>query len=129
MNAKEQIESKRRETADQMLSIGSARKGTISEQYVPVMRGGKTTQALRGPYCVLTAKKDGKTVSVRLTTPQSVERAREEIANHQRLTRLFGEFEEFTERLGALEREHGSSEDAVKKGLKSRSSGTRKSRG
>jgi hypothetical protein len=126
MDRKEQLEAQRREIVQKMLARGSARKGTICEQYVPVMKGGAKTHLLRGPYWVLTTKKEGKTVSERLPTPQSVERAREEIANHQHLTQLFREFEELTEQLGALERRETSEEASLKKKPKSPSKRARK---
>ena len=129
MNEQERLEQQRRETVRRMLAIGSARKGTISEQYVRVVKAGKPTGAMRGPYWVLTTKKNGKTVSERLRTPQAVARAREEIANEQELARLFHAFEELTQRLGAQQREAAISDEALKKGLKSRSNRARKSRG
>jgi len=76
----------------------------------------------------VTTKKNGKTVSERLKTQQDVERAREEIGNHKRLSELFHQFEELTERMSALIREVSASEEALKKGLKSKSKKTRKSR-
>ena len=129
MNEYERLEQQRRETVRRMLVIGPIRKGTISEQYVPVVKAGQPTRAKRGPYWILTTKKNGKTVSVRLRTPEAIARAREAIANQHELARLFHEFEELTERQGVLERETGASEEALKKGLKSRSNRARTSRG
>lgn len=128
MNTTEQLQQQRNLLVQQMLEITCARKGTISEQYVRAQKDGKPTEKLLGPYWVLTTKKKGKTVSERLTTEQVVERTREEIGNHKRLSELFHQFEELTERMGTLLWESSVSEEALKKGLKSKSKKTRKLR-
>ena len=129
MTPHERIEQQRAETVRRMLAIGPARKGTINEQYVAVFKDGQPTGAQRGPYWVLTTKKGGKTLSLRLKTPQEVARVRQEVANHQELTRLWHVFEELTEQLGAVQTQAAASEEALKKGLRSRSNKARKSRG
>ncbi len=128
MDTLSQLQRQRKHLIQQMMEISCTRKGAISEQYVPARKDGKATERLLGPYWVVTTKKNGKTVSERLKTQQDVERAREEIGNHKRLSELFHQFEELTERMSALIREVSASEEALKKGLKSKSKKTRKSR-
>lgn len=123
-----QLQQQRKHLIQQMMEITCLRKGTINEQYVPARKDGKATDRLLGPYWVVSTKKDGKTVSERLKTQQDLEQAREEISNHKRLSQLFHEFEEITERMSVLLRQASASEEALKKGLKSKSKKTRKSR-
>lgn len=123
-----QIEQRRLDITLELLSIRSARKGSIVEQSFPVVRDGKPTGEMRGPHPLITGKEHGKTVSERLKTPEQLEQARLDIANHQRLGALFREFEELTRALGESARQAGVSEEALKKGLLSQSSRVRKSR-
>jgi hypothetical protein len=127
MDTLSELQQQRKHLMQQMMEITCVRKGTISEQYVPARKDGKATERLLGPYWVVSTKKNGKTISERLKTQQDVEQAREEISNHKRLSELFHQFEEFTERMSALLREASVSEEALKKGLKSKSKKTRKS--
>ena len=120
------IRQRREQVVSEMLSISSARKGSINQQFFPVIRNGKASDDLRGPYLVLTTKKRGKTVSIRLTTPDAIARARHDIANHQRLLALFREFQELTEQLGEQERQEDESKEALKKTPKLPSKRTRK---
>jgi len=126
MDTVKQLQKQRSLLVQQMLGITCTRKGTINKQYVRARKDGKPTERLLGPYWVLTAKKKGKTVSLRLTTEQAVAHAREEIVNQKRLSDLFAQFEELTQRVGTLLWEKSASEEALKKGLKSKSKKTKK---
>lgn len=121
------LHTRRQAVAQELLAIRSMRKGNINEQYVRGRRGGKAVT--RGPYPVLCWREGKKVVSERLRTAQQLEQARQDIANHKRFKELCKEFEELTQRLGQLEREEAAGREALKKGLKSRSSRAGKSRG
>lgn len=127
MNAIEQLQKERARIADQMLDIPYARKGSVNEQYFPVLKDGKPTQKKRGPYWLFTAKVKNKTVSKRLTTQAEVVHARQEISNHKLLQELYHRFEELTAQLGTLAPQAAPSEERLKKGLKSRWKKTGKS--
>jgi hypothetical protein len=123
-----QIEQLRRDLTEKMLGIRSARKGTIIEQSFPVLREGKPTGEMRGPHPLITTKKNGRTVSQRLKTPEQLEQARTDIANHQQLAALFKQFEELTEALGEAFRQESAPEEAIKKKPRPLSSRPRKSK-
>lgn len=116
----ETLERRRRELVDAMLSIRSMCGGKISEQFLQVHHKGKKQPVERGPYYVLSCWKEGRNQSRRIRS-EALEEIRADLANHERFVALCREFEELTERLGALEREEAAEMEAVKKGLNSRS--------
>lgn len=115
MNTRQQIENQRKIVAEKILAIRSLRKGSINEQWFPVVREGKKTEDLRGPYFVFTYKSEGKTVSERLQGEMALARAREDAANHQQFKMLCAQLEALTLELGELERREGVEEERVKK--------------
>ena len=128
MDRQEIIHQRRREITQKMLGIASMRRGTLNEQFLPVAPKGCKTPVLRGPYYVFSRKEHGVTVSQRVPASE-VERVREDIARYEQFMGLCKEFAEATEELGALDGAGSASEQRLKKGLKSRSSRARKSRG
>lgn len=128
MSARQQIEGRRKSIAEEMLDIRSMRKGSISEQWFPVMRDGKKTDERRGPYFVFTCKRNGRTVSERLKSEEALVRAREDTDNYHRFRVLCAELEELTAALGELDRREGREQEQLKKKPGSRSNRTRKSR-
>ena len=119
------LQTRRRAIAQELLAIGSIRPGNINEQYVRGMRAGKPVT--RGPYPVRCWREGEKVLSERLTTPEQLEQAQQDIANHRRFKELCREFEELTRQLGEVERAEATALEAAKKGLKSRSSRAGKS--
>lgn len=109
------FERQRQAVLEQMSGIRSMRPGSISEQYLNVRLKGQTKPVLRGPYYLWQYYEKGKPVRRRLTSPQEIELARQEIANHKRFTELCKEYENLTRRLGQAEREQAASQEAVKK--------------
>jgi hypothetical protein len=128
MNTVEQLQQERTRIMQEMLNISCARKGSVTEQYFPVMKDGAPTNEKRGPYWIFSTKQGGKTVSKRLTTSTALAHARREISNHRQLQELFHRFEELTEQLGILAQELSLSEEALKKGLNSQRKKAGKSR-
>jgi hypothetical protein len=122
----QELESRRKEVLQKLAAIRSLRKGTLNEQWFPVVRNGKKTKKLRGPYFVWSYKVGKKTVSERLKDEQGIALARQDAANYRRFRELCGELEKLIAELGQAERQEAASEEAVKKGLKSRSSRARK---
>jgi hypothetical protein len=112
------IEARREAVVQEMFSMKSMKRGTINEQYLKVPQKGVSKPALRGPYYVLSRKEGNKTVSERLTTPEELEQAKQDIAAHKRFVELCKEFEVLTERLGMLTRQPEGS--TKKKRLKRR---------
>ena len=123
------MEARRRTVLEQLAAIRSLRKGTLSEQWVPVVRDGKKTKELRGPYFVWTSKVGNKTVSERIKGEQEQQWAQQDALNYQRFKKLCWELEDLTHRLGLLERQEGARTEQLKKGLKSPSRKAKKSRG
>ena len=123
------VEARRRTVLEQLAAIRSLRKGTLSEQWVPVVRDGKKTKTLRGPYFVWTFKMGTKTVSERIKGKQEQQWAQQDTLNYKRFKELCLELEHLTHRLGLLERQESVQTERLKKDLKSPSSRAKKSRG
>ena len=104
MDLLQQIEAQRLAILDNLKAIRSMRRGSVSEQFFPVQRQGQRPVARRGPYYVLTRHRGSKSVSQRLTTPEALRQARQDIEAFQRFQVLCREYERLTERLGELER-------------------------
>ena len=121
----QKVQARREELVSELLGIRSLVRGALSEQFLKVPQKGQAEPALRGPYYVLSRSKEGQTRSRRVKKGE-VERVREDVRNYKRFETLCAELAELTERLGELEREAAASEEAVKKGLKSRSNRAKK---
>ena len=119
------LQARREEIAQELLAMHSMRRGSINEQYVKGKRAGKTVT--RGPYPVLCWREGKKVVSERLSSPEQLEQARQDVANYKRFKELCKELEALTRRLGELMQETDAAAEALKKGLKSRSRKARKS--
>lgn len=117
MDSLQQIEARRLAILDGIKSIRSMRRGSITEQFFPVLRKGQKQAARRGPYYVFTRHQGSKTVSRRLTTPQVLQQAREDVEAFKRFQTLCREYERLTEKLGELERETGQEKKRLKSGL------------
>jgi len=115
MDSLQQLEARRLAILDSMKAIRSLRRGSITEQFFPILRQGQKQAARRGPYYVLTRHRGRKTVSQRLTTPEALHQAQSDIEAFKRFLALCHEFEQLTEKLGELER----GTEAKKKRLKS----------
>ena len=126
MTRVQQLELRREQVLQELGAIRSLRKGNLNEQWVPVVRKGKKTEKLRGPYFVWSRKVGGRSVSERLRDPQAVALARQDAANYRRFRQLCEELERTIAELGQAEREDAASKEALKKGRKSRSNKARK---
>gem|GEM_PF-775054 len=125
MDTIKEIEARREAILEEMRSIRSMERGTISEYYVPVRHKGKKEPVLRGPYYVISRRGDKKTEGYHLKTAQELERARRDVDAHRRFRELCREYEELTGRLGMLERRLGD-DSREKKRRGSRLSRTRR---
>ena len=123
MKSAQQIQERRQDIVQEMLSLVSMKHGTLNEQFLRVPQKGTKEPALRGPYYVLSRKVQGKTISTRIPAGE-VEAVRQNIAHYNRFLELSQEFVDITEQLGCLEQ----ARDTVKKTPKSLSSSRRKSR-
>lgn len=128
MRRQDQLEAHRESLLSQMRLIRSMRRGTLSIRPEKVRHKGHREPVLRGPYPLFVRREGKRTVGWRLHSAQEVAQAREDIAAYDRFTSLCKEFAQATEELGGLERAEVE-EERLKKGLKSRSSRARKSRG
>ncbi len=128
MMSTDTLEARRRTVVEQLEAIRSLRKGTLSEQWVPIVRDGKKTKKLRGPYFVWTSKVGKKTVSERIKGKQEQQWAQQDAVNYQRFKELVVELEDLTHQLGLLERQEEAKGEDLKKTRKSPSGKARKSR-
>lgn len=104
MDTVQELEARRNAIIEQMRSIRSMRRGTISEQHFKTHLKGRKGVVLQGPYYVLSRRGGEKTVSKRLRSPVELEQARKDVAEHKTFLGLCQEFERLTARLGELER-------------------------
>jgi len=125
MDTMREVVVRRERILEEMRSMHSMKRGSITEQYLKVRHKGKKEPVLRGPYYVFSRKEGGRTVSKRLRSPGELEQTRSDVAAHRRFVELCKEFEVLTERLGELERDMGEVE-RVKKGRRLRSRRTRR---
>ena len=123
MGTVKEIEARRETILEELRKLRSLERGTINAHYVPVKRRtGKTVK--KGPYYVISRRESGKTVGYHLSE-KGLARARQDVEAHHRFRELCREYEELTERLGAMER--GLGEGTVKKKrLRRRSSSRRR---
>ncbi len=92
MEKLEALEKKRESLEKEIIKIGHMRRGSVSEQFVPVQHKGEKTPVLRGPYYVYTAKHKGKSVGKHLKVGPELEKYRREVNNYHRFQRLISEF-------------------------------------
>jgi hypothetical protein len=128
METMQRLEERRESILREMAGLRSMEPAALSEQMLKVPHKGKKSPALRGPYYVLSRWENGKTSSRRVKKAE-LEQVKIDVANYQRFVTLCDEFVDLTQRLGELEREAAASQEAAKKGLKSRSNRARKSSG
>jgi len=129
MKRRGELEARRERLLSQMRLIRSMKRGTLSIRPEKVHRKGQEEPVLLGPYALFVRSEGRRTVGRRLRSPEEVAQAREDIAAYQRFAALCKEFAQATEELGELERTEAAQAEALKKGLLSRSSRARKSRG
>lgn len=128
MHRQDELEAQREALLSQMGLIRSMKRGTLSVRPEKVRRKGHKDPVLLGPYPLFVRREGNRSVGRRLRTPQEVALVREDIAAYDRFMVLCKEFVQATEELGDVERAQAA-DDELKKGLKSRSSRARKSRG
>ena len=80
------------DTIEQILSLGAARRGQLSEQFLKGRRKDGT-EVLRGPYYVLQWYEGGRKMSMRIPKDQ-VPRIREELERGRQVEGLLREAEE-----------------------------------
>lgn len=101
MDEIEKLERRRMEIIRQISSIGTMRKGSVTEQYLKVAHKGKKEPVLRGPYFLYSRKEKGKTVGRRLTKEEAGPFRREVEAFH-RFQSLARQYAEISERMADL---------------------------
>jgi hypothetical protein len=104
MSSIKEIEARRGAILEEMLSIRSMKRGSITKQYLKVPQKGKQPER-RGPYYVFSRQEKGRTVSNRITSAAELEQAHQDLEAHTRFVRLCKEYEALTERLMDLERD------------------------
>jgi len=126
MNTAYGLDKQRQDVLKQMASIRSMLPAALSEQMLPVPHKGKKEPVMRGPYYVLSRWENGKSRCRRVKKAE-LEQVKADVANHKRFVALCEDFVDLTRRLGDAERQAAAEQEAVKKGLKSRSKRTPKS--
>jgi hypothetical protein len=124
VNEIERLEKRRMQIIEEISSIGTMRKGSVTEQYLKVARKGEREPGLRGPYFLYTRKEKGKTVGRRLSK-EKADRFRQQVEAFHRFQALGKQYAEISERLADLAGVVEAS-DREKKQPRSSSSKTRK---
>jgi len=127
MESTQAIQARREDIVKQIQGMRFVR-GTVNEQFLAVRHKGKKEPVRRGPYFLFSRHEGGRTVGHRLTTPDEVTQARQDVAQYKIFMALCEEFVGLTERLCELERAHEAvvQSEALKKTPKWRSKLTRK---
>jgi len=115
MKSIHQIEARRDAILEEIRSIRSMKRGSISKQYLKVRRKGRSEPALRGPYYVFSRREQDKTLSHRLTSQTERQQTQQDIDRYERFVTLCKQFEELTERLGQIERQQSDFEQEKKR--------------
>lgn len=126
---KQELEQRRQEILGKMSAIRTMRRGSVSEQFLAVSHKGQAEPVRRGPYYLWQYWEHGVPKRQRLHGGPEVEAARKEVAAHKEFEHLCEQYVLIAEALAAAECETLTSDEPVKKGLKSRSSRAGKSRG
>ena len=124
----QQIEQRQDILVEQMSRICVMRRGTVSEQHYSARRKRKGGTGASGPYFIWQGYVNGERFSRRVSAAQA-EPMKQEIEQRRHFERLCAEYVGLGEALAeSMDQETGEL-DGIKKGLKSRSSRARKSRG
>ena len=91
------LQTRRDTVLKQIAALEPMRKGSLTAQFVPARRKDGTA-VRRGPYPLYTCKKNGRTVSRRLSASQA-DTYRHQIAQFRSFQALVTEFVEASERL------------------------------
>ena len=103
MDKIQEAEARREAILEEMKSIRTMCRGSITPQYLMIARKGRKAEK-RGPYYVFSHREGNRTKSRRLTSSEELEKAQHDVQAHTRFVKLCKEFEELTERLMDLER-------------------------
>jgi len=119
------IEKQQDALLEQMRALRVMRCGTLSHQEYPERRARKQGAGASGPYFVWQGSRDGKHFSKRVPAQQA-ERVKHEIDARRQFERLCEEYVRLGEGLATYEGIGAKQDEALKRGLKSRSKQARK---
>jgi len=129
MNASDQVITEQQEALlKQFGEFNTMRAGTITRQHYPARRARKKGKGASGPYFLWQGYRDGKRFAKRVSAQQA-NMLRQQIEHRKQFEDLCKEYIGLCEAQAELHERTSASEEAVKKGLKSRSKKTLKSNG
>lgn len=115
MRELKELEEKRKVLKRQLLKIGDMRRGSVTQQYIPVLHKGKDKPVLRGPYHVYTTKIGGKTVGKHLSAGE-LQKYRIEVNNFHKFQEVCKKLLDVSEAICELKSEMTESDsDTIKK--------------
>jgi hypothetical protein len=117
----QKLEEKRGKIKKGLIEVGDMRRGSVTEQYLPVKHKGKKEPVLCGPYYVFSTKVGGKTVGQRLQIGSELEKVRREVGNFHRFQDLCKDLVEVNERICELRPSPKDEQRPLKKKLQRRS--------
>lgn len=97
-----ELQSKRDKIKKELIKIGDMRRGSVTEQYLPVKHKGIDKPVLCGPYYVFTTKIEGKTVGRRLQVGPELKKIRQEVRNFHHFQKLCREIISVNEQICEL---------------------------
>jgi len=121
----EELQKRREQIIEEIGSIRTMRKGSVTEQFLKVPRKGQKEPVLRGPYFLYSRKEKGKTVGRRLGKEEA-DRYREQVKAFHKFQALGKEYAEISERLADMEGMLEVTDQKKKRRRRSSSSRTKK---
>ena len=110
------IQQQRQGLKEELETIGAFRRGSINVFYrqcgKPGCRCNRPGHPGHGPQTTLTSKKEGKTQALNLATARAVERAREQVENHDRFRDWLRRWQELNEEIADRELSEALAETA-----------------
>ncbi len=125
MKTQQETQKRQEEVLEAMASIHVMRRGTVSRQEYAVRRRHKRGKGAVGPYFLWQGSVKGKRFGKRVGAEEA-ERFAQEIEQRRKFERLAAEYIELGEAIAQSLHVDTGPQEAIKKGLKSRSSRARK---
>ncbi len=124
MDEIKELEAKRDKIKKELIKIGDMRRGSVTEQYLPVKHKDRDDLVLCGPYYVFTTKIGGKTIGRRFQVGPELGKIRREVRNfhyfQEKCKELIALNEQICELRSLPSRVLGDEEGQVKKKLRKR---------
>ena len=83
-----ELMEERNQILEKIDGLVAMRRGSMTRQFVPVVKNGKPTREKRGPYNLFSYKKNGRTVSRRVKDKNELRRLNRQVENYHLFQKL-----------------------------------------